>query len=375
MEKTRSAMMRQIFSIPALMREMNDALEEQIKGLVETMDCTKYRKVILTGCGDSLAVGMAVQYAFLTYTNWDVAVVTAIDLSRYYPKRMFDAESETLVVAISNSGNVSRIIEAVKRVRRAGGDVLAITGNMESQVAMCSSYVLHLNIPKFDYAPGVRSYCGCLLAAYKLALILGQEQKQITAAKGQEINRELCDIPDVLDQYMKAWEWEAYRQAERLKDSSGFELVGAGYNYANAWFGYAKSLETTGRHTSALNTEDWFHMNYFVKDVYHTGTIAIANCESADYTRMEEFMETAVPMGRRLLFITDNPELAAEDKIVTPRCQHQLLHLFVQYLPISMLFSQIGDLLGEVYFRDGKDNWTACVGFATVAGSREVIKE
>ena len=116
-------------------------------------------------------------------------------------------------------------------------------------------------------------------------------------------------------------------------------------------------------------------MNYFIRDVYHTATLLIVNRTEGSMSRAAELIETAQDMGRPLLCITDSKSLIAKEKIITPETGYEVLNALIQYLPVSMVFSYVGDLLGETYFRDGKDNWTACVDCATIVKSRETVLE
>ena len=369
---TKTPMIKQLYSVPELMTIMEPHTEAAVKSVLETMEWSRYKKIIITGCGDSLCAGMAAKFAFMQYTSLDVEVTTVIDLARFYNKKSLIGNKDHLVVIISNSGHVARGVELAKRVTSLGGDVLAVTSNESSEIYKNASYALKLTIPKFDYAPGVRAYCGCLYGLYQLAIGIGEKTGVLSDNSLKEIRDELNNLPQLIQSYLELWDTKAQSIAESLKGCTSYELIGAGAHYATAWFGYAKALETTGKPSSALNTEDWFHMNYFIRDVYNTGTFLVIN-QDDDLSRAKEFVRVASEMGRPLICITDNSELVEGAKLVTPQVKETLLNTLIQYIPVGMVFSYIGDLLGEVYFRDGKDNWTACVDCATIINSEEII--
>ncbi len=368
-----SSMIRQIESVPELMSFMEPELKAAVEHFLKTIDIARFRKILLTGCGDSLCAAMAAKFVFMEYTDLEVETVSAIDLARVYSKRQLTGNGDCLVLIVSNSGKVTRLIELAKRVRRMGGWVAAVTGNENSGLYQNADGVIKMNIPPFDYAPGIRSYCGCLMALYLLAVAIGRQTGVLTETENQKISSMFSNLPQQIAAYMETWEMQAKGYAEKLKDSTSYEFIASGSQYASAFFGYAKALETTGKPASALNTEDWFHMNFFVRDVYHTATLLFVNRNEPSRSRALELIRTAEKMGRPLICITDDEQLEAREKICTPALESDLLHTLIQYLPVSMILSEAGDLLGEVYFRDGKDNWSACVNCATLINTEEYI--
>lgn len=369
----KTSMIRQIESIPDLMKDMEPELKCAVNVFLDSIDIRAYKKMILTGCGDSLCSVMAAKFAFMKYTDLVIEVVPVMELSRVYDKKELTGSQDTIVVAVSNSGKVARIIELAKRVKKLDGFMVGITGNEHSGLYKEANAAIKMNIPPFDYAPGIRSYCGCLCVLLYLAVGMGERTGKLSDIDAAELYKEMCGIPELIQNYMKKWEQECSESAKVLTNSSSLEFIGTGVSYASAWFGYAKSLETTGKPSSAVNTEDWFHMNFFVRDVYHTATILLVNEKEGGLSRSEELIRTAVDMGRPLFCITDSEALKANRKILIPGLKNEELDCLIQYIPVSMMMSYLGDLLGESYFRDGKDNWSACTNCATLINSEEII--
>lgn len=367
-----SPMMQQIYSVPDLMEQMEEPLFMEAERVAKRLagQGRRFDKVYLTGCGDSYCAAMAAKYAFLEYTEMDAEAAPVIDLSRYYSRRRL--AKNALVVIISNSGTVARCIELAKRVREAGGTVLAVTGNEQGGLFLNASEAVRLTIPKFVYAPGIRSYCGCLEALCLLALEMGFARGELAEDRRRKARENLRKLPGEVRACLPLWDQKALQLAEEWKEMTGFELIGSGPAFAAAAFGSAKALETTGRPAFAQNTEDWFHMNFFVKDVTRTGTILLTGEEPGDISRARELERVALEMGRPLLWVgTAGSE--EEPCMSLPKTDEAALYPFLQYLPVSMLFSHLGDQLGEAYFRDGKGRFQACVDCATLIQSEIVL--
>ena len=367
-----SSMMQQIRSLPDLMEWLDRDLSKKAVQTAKEICDKKIRKIILTGCGDSYCAAMAAKHAFLAYTSLEVLVEMTVELSRYYETGYLTGDDDVLVIIISNSGTVSRCVELAARVRLAGGMVLGVTGKETSGLYQNSTMVLKTEIPAFAYAPGIRSYTGCMYALYLLALQTGIRQQKLSPERAEEIGQELKQLADLIRNGLEDWERQAGEAAKRLLGSTAYEWIGAGPAYASAWFSYAKLLETAGRPGGAYNTEDWFHMNYFIKDVDRTATVLFCRKDSGDDSRMQELIPVAKEMGRPLLCITDR-QFEGISCILMPQLGESLLQIFVDYIPAAMLTAYVGELLSETYFRGGKDRWTACVDFATVGNSQMIM--
>lgn len=366
--QNKSPMMQQIYSVPELMREMEEPLRAEAERTARNLVQQPHRfdKVYITGCGDSYCAAMAAKYAFMEYTGMDAEAVPVIDLSRYYKRERL--VKNALVIIVSNSGAVARCIELARRVREAGGTVLAVTGNEQGGLFLNASEALKLSIPKFVYAPGIRSYCGCLAALYLFAVEMGLARGEITCFCAEQAIENFQKLPGTIEACLSQWDQKASALAKEWKEMTGFELIGSGPAFASAVFGCAKALETTGRPAFAQNTEDWFHMNFFVKDVTKTGTILLSGERMGDGSRARELHRVAVEMGRPLIWI-GNTCSEEKDCMELPKTDEDVLYPFVQYIPVSMLFSYLGDELSEAYFRDGKGRFQACVDCATLIQS------
>lgn len=371
MEKT--PMLTQIDSVPSLMEELLPLLRQKVQTLAADPRLRNARKLVLVGCGDSYCAAMAVRPLFCQITSMEIQVATAIEVARCDSRRaLMRGGEKTVFVFISNSGTVSRIVEAARRIRQFGGVTVAVTGSQRSPLYGVTDMGLTMEIPKLCGGPGMRSYTASMMALAALAVQLAQEEDDCREA--QQLWQQLCDLPPVLQDMLPRWDTAAKQLALLLRESRAFEFIGCGSNYANGWFAYAKELEVAGRPASAHNTEDWLHMNYFIKDVEGTATFQFIRSKAGDYSRSCELRQVAAQMGRPLVVLTDEP-VESQWQMTLPAVENLLLDCFVGYLPVSMVLGHIAALLGEEDFRATRDHWTACIDFATVAASQQIVLE
>lgn len=222
---------RQVFSLPELIEQQVSDLIPKIADLWTPEEGESIQRIILTGCGDSYAACMAQKYTFETLTGIPTEVVPALELGRYYCKEQFGREKgNPLVIAVSNSGNVARVSEAVQRVRMHGSMTLGITGNRDSELGRHGEKILCTQIPPFESAPGTRSYLVSILALNLLAVRLGELRKDYTTVMAERYREDIRNQSRLLTELLPQMDRNCLEIANQWKDYPCYEYVGAGFD-------------------------------------------------------------------------------------------------------------------------------------------------
>lgn len=372
-----NAMRRQVWSLPELILQQYDDLEPKTRRLLATPEIFALQKILLTGCGDSYAAALATQGAFAQLTGIPVEVVSAIDMSRYYPARQIgNAPLTPLLIAVSNSGAVARVAEAALRVNHHGGFTVAITGNATSPLGRACARLLKLDIPDFETAPGIRSYLVAVLALLLLAIRIGEVRGRYPMDAANAYRQEIRAGAARLMALLPSADAEIRRIAEQWRDCRGFDFIGAGPDDAAAWYGHAKIWEATGRYAMHINTEEWLHLNFFCRDVAGTGAVMVVSKNSPAMSRAQEVAHHIVTLGRPLMILTDAaPEtFPAEARcIATPESDLPWLAPLTQWAPLALLAGYLAAMLGEEYGRGGRGPWRSCQNGATTKDSQIIL--
>ncbi len=373
-----SALCRQVLSLPQLMREQYADLEPKTRSVLSTPEIFNIQRIVLTGCGDSYAALMAMKPAFEKYAKIRTEVVTAIDLSRDYERRNLGyAPQSPLVIAVSNSGQVARVGEAVERCRKAGAFTLAVTGHEDSVLGQNAERILKLDIPKFESAPGTRSYMVCVLALYLLAIRIGEVRGRYTMDEARARRKEIPALADALEKALPAMDAQALETAKTFKDLSAYDFAGSGFEYAAAWFSMAKIFEATGSYAMCINTEEWLHMNFFMRGPEKIGTMIYAASENKALSRTNETIGYALELGRPLLVVTDEerPDLAGRATVfIVPKAKYLLAESLYQFAPVCLICGYMMTMLGEKSGRGCEGPWSFSKGAACVRQSKlEII--
>lgn len=371
------AMRRQVMSLPQLLEDQYADLEPKVRNVMSFQEIYSCQRIILTGCGDSWAAAMAMKPAFEDLTGLKVEAIPALELCRYTPEKLLKGSAYSpLVIVVSNSGGAARLAEAVLRCNQHGAFTLAVTGKPESPVGMHAKRILPLEVPKFESAPGTRSYMVALLALLLLAIRMGEVRAKYTMDTASAYRRELKGLGKRLGAMLPDMDAGVMEVAKAWKDLPAFEYVGAGIDYAAAWFGHAKMLEATGRYAMHINAEEWFHLNCFVKDFDHMGTVVVANTANTGISRTKEMLKTAAGMGRRLMVVTDGEkeEFHVEASYIQVP-ETQLAHALplVLFVPLCLLAADLMALSGEKQCRGQEGPWEFCKGAAGLKNSEIIV--
>lgn len=357
-----NAMRRQVFSLPDLLRQQYQDLEPKARGILSFQEIFAIQRIILTGCGDSHAAAMATKYTFEQLTGIPTEIVPALDLSRYYAdKQLGFAPLNPLVIAVSNSGGVARVGEAIQRAVRAGAFALAVTGNRDSLLAKSASRVMDLEIPPFESAPGVRSYMVSVLSLILLAIRIGEVRGRYTMDQANAYRKDLLAQADQLDALLPDMDANCLAVAQSWKDFEAYDYVGAGMDYAAAWYGHAKAFEATGKYAMCINAEEWLHLNFFMRNVSGIGTVVVCTGRNRGLRRTQEMVHhAAVDMKRPTVVITDEPDCFRQDCpdiIRVPGTAYDLSAALTGFAPCALLNGYISAMIGETYGRGCRDNW------------------
>ena len=266
-------------------------------------------RVYLTGCGDSLDALAAVRFAWERLLRLPVEAVPALTLSRYV---LAAAPRDALVVALSQSGTVSRVVEAARRAVAGGLRVLAITGKPDSPLAG-EQVAARLVTPfrKTDGVPGMASFVFNLAVLYGL----GAERAEgwggappATAGPASltpaAVREQLATLPTLLRASLDSVWPVAAMHAAALAAEPGVELLlGTGPGLATARFAARKRFELTQQAVMVQETEEYAHDQIAMVGP-HTPTSVFAPPGAAS-VRGAEVLTSLIELGCPVAVVTE----------------------------------------------------------------------
>ena len=371
-----NAMIRQVFSLPDLLLQQNIDLQTKIPKIFDPGEILAIKKIFLTGCGDSYAACMAAKYFFESIAGIPAEVVTAIELGRFLQPFPL-SQKDCLVIGVSNSGGVARVLEAILRANHYGALTLGITSNPGSGLGTNSKRILRLEIPSFESAPGTRTYLVSILALLLLAIHFGELNGYLTSAEIGNYKHDITSQAELLARMLPDINSRIFEVANGWKLMEAFDFIGSGPDYATAWYGHAKIFEAVGKYAMHINTEDWLHLNFFARKVDCIGRILVADFSNPAASRTKETLDLMNQLTAPNLVITNGPgPVLGKNSIYVsvPKSQNYILAPLTQFAPLSLLAGYISILINEEDGRGSKGLWEFSRGGAAVINSEIIIK-
>lgn len=350
-----NTMLLQVESLPELMRSQLPHLKEEVQHVAPDAELLAVRRVIITGCGDSYFAGLATEMTFESIAGMPVEVYPAMQGARFgLPYQPLEAPGSLLVAAVSVSGTVARTAEAAQIARSRGALTIGLTGDPGSRLGSSAERVLNCAMPPFVNSPGVRSYQMSLMALYLLVLRVAEVNERITAPQAAEYLSEIEAAAGVLERTIAAIKEPVKALAYRLEGQATVEFIGHGPNYASALFSAAKVIEAAGLNATGQDTEEWAHLQYFIRHDPATPLFLISPGDRG-HNRVAELIEPARRVGRTLVAVTpEGDSLVAQQADLHLPVMGQVNPLFTPlvYSAAGTLYAAyLAEATGQAYFR------------------------
>ncbi|MGH7385045.1 MAG: SIS domain-containing protein, partial [Candidatus Rokuibacteriota bacterium] len=254
--------------------------------------------------------------------------------------------SDTLVVAISQSGETADTLGAAKAARAAGSPVLAITNVVGSALARESTGILYTHAgPEIGVASS-KTFTATVTAGYLLALALGRERGYLSAIDGRKRIQDLLEVPRLMGATLdRAADIPAL--ARELADHQHFLFLGRGVNHPVALEGALKLKELSYIHAEGYAAGEMKHGPIALIDD-RMPVLAITPRDRA-YERMLGNVEEVRARGGRVIALGhegDTHLSRRADRVLAIPAAAELLTPLLSVLPLQLLAYHVAVVRG-----------------------------
>ncbi len=245
----------EILAQPAVIRDT--LAEERANVTRAARDLAKagLRRVVMTGCGDSLAVMIAARLLFERVLGLPCEPIQALDFAYYTASTI---GSDTLVITLSSSGTTTRTVEAALMARALGARTLALSNTPGSALMVQSDHGLLVRAERKGWPTQASTAALALLLQFALDLGSALDRPADLIADMQDA---LDAVPDQIAAVIAAHEDGIAALARHDADRATYLFAGGGPAYACALFGAAKVKECSPDHAIAIPLEEFHHYN------------------------------------------------------------------------------------------------------------------
>ena len=212
-------------------------------------------EVLITASGSSRHSGLAGEILLEDQCGLAVDVEYA---SEYSCRGGKDLRNPSVIV-LSQSGETSDTLAALREARRRGQTTLAITNVEDSTMAREADLSMPLGAGREKAIPATKSFTSQLTVLALLALYEGVSSSRLTPPALAAKIRELAAVPGAIEAQLPAWETQMAVLANKYRDSSTFLYLGRGIHYAIAREGALKLKEASYIHAEGYPTGELKH--------------------------------------------------------------------------------------------------------------------
>jgi len=259
------------------------------------------------------------------------------DLASEFRYRDAALGPETLVVAISQSGETADTLGAVKAARQRGAPVLAITNVVGSALAREADGVIYTHAGPEIGVASTKTFTATITATYLLALALGLQRGFLTARDGQKRLAELAELPDLMTHALASEPAVAALAAE-LVTHTNFLFLGRGVHHPIALEGALKLKEISYMHAEGYAAGEMKHGPIALIDE-HMPVVALTPRDSC-YDRMVANVEEVKARGGRVVAVChrgDHEMIQRADHALAVPAAAELLAPLVTVIPLQLL--------------------------------------
>ena len=289
--------------------------------------------IFIIACGTAYHAGLVGKYALESIC----AIPTHIDVSSEFRYRDLLIGPETLVVAISQSGETADTLAGVREARKRGASVISICNVLGSTLTRESDGIIYTYAGPEIGVASTKAYTAQLVALYLFAFYLAQIRGAFPEFKINKYLGELQKIPKQMEAILK--EQGSIAEVSRKYSHFGsFLYLGRNINYPSALEGALKLKEISYIPAEGYAAGEMKHGPIALIDEYRA-VVCIAVCSKVYEKMISNIQEIRSRKGKIIVIASEgDKEIKAlvREVIYVPK-QDEIFSPLLVALPLQLL--------------------------------------
>ena len=246
-------MLKEIFDQPkaiadTLIGRLSDNNQIQLDELHMTeAEIKRIKRISVIACGTAYHAGMVAKYAIEKWAKIPVDV----EIASEYRYRDPIVDEDSLVVAISQSGETMDLLMAVRHAKAAGARVLAVCNTNSSTIPRESDAVLYTHAGPEIAVASTKAFVTQIVAVYLIGLKLAQVRGELSDFEVKNLYHEALKLPGQVERILETV--EPLRALTRtFKSNNTVLFLGRGIQYPIALEGALKLKELAYIHAEGF---------------------------------------------------------------------------------------------------------------------------
>jgi glucosamine--fructose-6-phosphate aminotransferase (isomerizing) len=342
-------MLKEIFEQPRaiqdtmagrLLHEQGDVQIDELR--LDDAAMGAVRRIVIIACGTSWHAALVGKFLIEDRCRLPVEV----DIASEFRYRRPVVDKDTLLLAISQSGETADTLAALREASAQGAHTIAICNVVDSSIARAAGGVLYTHAGPEIGVASTKAFVTQLVALNLLSIRLGRARGTITAEQGMEMVNGLMHLPALVEETLKL-DQQVEKIAHHYHQSRDFLYLGRGMSYPIALEGALKLKEISYIHAEGYPAGEMKHGPIALIDEYMP--VVVLAPRDRHYEKVVSNMEEVIARGGRVIAIhsagDDEMRHRAEAGICLPPVPTDLLPLVLS-IPLQLLAYHVAVLKG-----------------------------
>ena len=296
------------------------------------------KRISIIACGTAYHAGMIAKYAIEKWAK----VPVDVEIASEYRYRDPIIDKDSLVIAISQSGETMDLIMAVRHAKAAGARVLAVCNTNSSTIPRESDAVLYTHAGPEIAVASTKAFITQIVAVYLIGLKLAQVRGTLDEKQVRDLYNEMLELPGKVEQILETI--EPLRELTRKFAKNDTVLfLGRGIEYPVALEGALKLKELAYIHAEGFAGGELKHGPIALIE---EGTAVIAILPTADEHALDEKMLSNIQevkaRGARVIVIApEGAEVIGAEHIIRIPIASPLFQPVLATVPLQVFAYEI----------------------------------
>ncbi|MBT8402526.1 MAG: glutamine--fructose-6-phosphate transaminase (isomerizing) [Gemmatimonadetes bacterium] len=304
-------------------------------------DLDEVERITIMACGTSWHAGLLGEYLLEELARIPVDVQYASEFRYKNPV----IEPNTLVLAISQSGETADTLAALREAKRRGATTMGIVNVVGSSIARETDFGMYLHAGPEIGVASTKAFTSQIAALVLFALYLGR-RRAMSVLEGRTLVEALERLPGQVETILEQSD-EIYALAEKFADARNFLYLGRGYQFPVALEGALKLKEVSYIHAEGYPAAEMKHGPIALIDD-DMPVVVLAPRDPVYGKVVSNIEEVKARQGRVIAVVSDDaPELdgKVDHLIRVPQTVPALLPVLTT-IPLQLLAYQAALLRG-----------------------------
>ena len=342
-------MLKEIFEQPQVIRNTigGRTSEEEGKIYLDELGLTgpdifRAQRIVMVACGTAFYAGCVGKYLIEEL----VRIPVECDLASEFRYRSPLVDGNTLVIAISQSGETADTLAAVREAKSRGAKVLGIVNAKDSSLTREVDGLVYIHAGPEIGVASTKAYIAMLTALTLLALMLGKIRSVIDSEFVKEKIRELKILPQQIEKVLEQKDKIKEIAANYLNYKS-FLFLGRGFNYPTALEGSLKLKEISYIHAEGYAAGEMKHGPIALIDSEMPVMAIVTESNLYDKT-ISNLKEVQARSGKLIAIATEGDEKIRHltDQVIEVPKVSDLFSPIINVVPLQLFAYFVADLRG-----------------------------